>query len=200
MKSYYLHFIRHGETRGNAEGRYIGRTDLPIMLESAEELRALSLDGVYPDIDMLYSSPLKRALQSANVIYPGQPLKLVDAFAEYDFGVFEGKTAAEIADDPAFKAWAAGKADGVPGGESNSAFTARVCEGLREVVLDMSDNGYSHAAVILHGGVIMRLFSAAALPRRRAPEWRCDPGRGFTARVTPSLYARSGVIEVVGAI
>lgn len=197
MKSYYLHFIRHGETAGNAEGRYIGRTDLPLTLESARQLRNYAEQGLYPDVDIVYTSPLTRCLQTANVIYPGQPLKVVENFIEYDFGVFENKTAAEVADNPDFKAWAAGKVSGVPEGETGEAFTARICEGLQQVVYDMAQQQYIHAGVILHGGIIMRLFAVCALPQRPMVEWRTEAGRGFTARITPSLFARSGVIEII---
>lgn len=200
MKSYYLHFIRHGETRGNAEGRYIGRTDLPLTYESAKQLREHAEKGLYPNVDMLYTSPLSRCLQTANILYPGVELKVVENFTEYNFGVFENKTAAEVADDPNFQAWAAGKASGVPEGETGEAFTARICEGLQQVVYDMANENYVHAGIILHGGIIMRLFAVCALPQRPMMEWRADAGRGFTARITPSLFARSGVIEVIGDI
>lgn len=200
MKSYYLHFIRHGETKGNAEGKYIGKTDLPITYDSALSVKKLADAGIYPDVDIIYSSPLIRCLQTANIIYPGQDLKIVDNLKEYDFGVFEGKTAAEIADDPDFKAWTSGKASGVPDGETSEQFTARICEGLNQIIYDMSDNGYTHAAVILHGGVIMRLFSVCALPQRPMVEWRTAAGHGFTARITPSLFAKSGVIEITEEI
>lgn len=196
MKSYYLHFIRHGETTGNAEGRYIGRTDLPITYESATQLKSFADRGIYPDVDIIYSSPLTRCLQTANILYPGQELKIVDNFTEYNFGIFENKTAAEVADNADFQAWTSGKVSGVPEGETGEEFTARICEGLQQVVYDMSENNYTHAAVILHGGIIMRLFAVCALPQRPMVEWRSASGRGFTARITPSLFARSGVIEI----
>lgn len=200
MKSYYLHFIRHGETTGNAEGRYIGRTDLPLTYASAKQLKTYAEKGLYPDVDILYSSPLLRCLQTANVIFPGLELKVVENFTEYDFGIFENKTAAEVADNPDFQAWAAGKVSGVPGGETGEAFTARICEGLQQVVYDMAENNYTHAGIILHGGILMRLFAVCALPQRPMVEWRTEAGRGFTARVTPSLFARSGVIEITEEI
>ncbi len=197
MKSYYLHFIRHGETTGNAEGRYIGRTDLPITYDSALQLKEFADQGIYPDVDIIYSSPLCRCLQTANILYPGQELKVVDNFTEYDFGIFENKTAAEVAENPDFKAWTAGKVSGVPQGETSEEFTVRITEGLQQIVFDMSQNNYTHAAIILHGGIIMRLFAICALPQQPMVEWRTAAGRGFTARITPSLFARSGVIEII---
>ena len=196
MKSYYLHFIRHGETAGNSEGRYIGRTDLPITHDSAIAIKEYADSGVYPDVDIIYSSPLSRCLQTANIIYPGQELKVVENFNEYNFGIFENKTAAEVADNPDFKAWTSGKVSGVPQGETTEEFTARISEGLQQIVFDMSENNYTHAAIILHGGIIMRLFAICALPQRPMLEWHTAAGRGFTARITPSLFARSGVIEI----
>ena len=56
------------------------------------------------------------------------------------------------------------------------------------------------ATAVMHGGVMMTLFSLCALPRRRAVEWTSDAGQGYTALITPSLYGRSGVIEIIDTI
>jgi alpha-ribazole phosphatase len=64
----------------------------------------------------------------------------------------------------------------------------------------MMNENVSEAAVLCHGGVMMTLFSATALPRKRTVEWTCDSGLGYTARITPSLYLKSGVIEIVNTI
>ena len=56
------------------------------------------------------------------------------------------------------------------------------------------------AAIVMHGGAIMTLLSVAALPRMKMSEWECGNGRGYTIKITPSLYQRSGILEVVGEI
>ena len=54
--------------------------------------------------------------------------------------------------------------------------------------------------VIMHGGAIMMLLGVSAVPRHKPVEWTADNGRGYSVRVTPSLYHKSGVIEVYGIV
>ncbi len=201
MKTLKIHLIRHGATDANYKGQYIGcKTDLPLSPEGLNELRMMKDDIEYPDIERLYSSPLLRAKQSGAVLYPEVPMFLVENLKEYDFGEFEGKTAAELDLNPNFKAWASGKLSCPDGGEDNADFVKRLCVGLNEIVVDMLNNGIENAGVIMHGGAIMMLLSACAVPQRRSVEWSCEAGQGYSLLVTPSLYHKSGIVEVYGII
>ena len=201
MKTYKIHLIRHGATDANVLGRYIGsRTDLPLSPEGVRELQLLKEDISYPAVERLYSSPLLRCRQTGALLFPGRELFPVENMLEYDFGEFEGKTGAELEGNPAFASWAAGVTAAPPGGEDNGEFIKRVCLGLNEIVLDMMNDGLSESAVIMHGGAIMMLLSATALPRHSPTEWTSENGRGYSVRVTPSLYHSSGVIEVYDVI
>lgn len=200
MKTLTLYFFRHGETAANTEGRYIGTTDEPITMQSADMLEKFQKDGVYPSIEALYASPLKRCLQSGILMYPGYNAIPVPNLAEYNFGDFENKTGIELENNEEYKAWIAGKLPAPPNGETGKDFTVRLCVGLRQIVEDMMKNDLRTAAVITHGGVIMTLFDATALPRREKFSWMTDPGRGFAVRITPSLYHSNGIIEVTDII
>lgn len=198
MKSLTLHLIRHGQTAANSEGRFIGTTDLALTMEGADALEKLANDGIYPPIGALYSSPLRRCLQTGILIYPDQNAIPVPNLAEFNFGDFEGKSGAELEDNPDYKAWISGKAE-VPNGESNKDFAVRVCIGLRQIVEDMLSHQITNAAVVTHGGVIMTLLDACALPRKQKFEWMSESGHGYTIKITPSLFHSSGVIEVIDA-
>ncbi len=201
MRSITVHLIRHGKTVANSEGLYIGKTDVALTLEGAEELETLAGQGIYPTVEQVYSSPLRRCLQTAVMIYPGCPAAAVEELGEYNFGEFEGKSGKELDDNADYLAWIAGKLPIPPGGnETNRDFAVRVCVGFRRVVEDMLHAGLQTSAVITHGGVIMTLLDACALPRKKKFEWLCDSGRGYTVRITPSLYHSSGVIEVIDVI
>jgi alpha-ribazole phosphatase len=52
----------------------------------------------------------------------------------------------------------------------------------------------------MHGGAIMMLLSATAVPRRQTVEWTSENGKGYSVLVTPSLYHSSGIIEVYDII
>ncbi len=197
MKTLTIHLIRHGATIANTAGQYIGITDLPLTMESADELEQFQRDNLYPAVQQVYAGPLKRCTQTSILIYPDNAVLPVPNLTEYNFGDFEGKTGAELEDDADYKAWIGGKLPAPPNGETTKDFTVRVCVGFRQVVEDMLSHNFTTGAVITHGGVIMTLLDSSAVPRRQKFQWMCDCGRGFTVKVTPSLYHSSGIIEVI---
>lgn len=201
MKTLKIHLIRHGATDANYDGRYIGcKTDLPLAPEGLNELRMLKDDIDYPEIERLYSSPMLRCRQTGAVLYPDFEPVTVEELKEYDFGSFENKTAAELESNPNFIPWTSGRLSAPPGGEDNSEFIKRICVGFNKIVLDMIESGLTESAVIMHGGAIMMLLGVSAVPRSKPVEWTADNGRGYSVRVTPSLYHKSGVIEVYGIV
>lgn len=201
MRTLKIHLIRHGATDANYDGRYIGcKTDLPLAPEGLNELRLLKDDIDYPEIERLYSSPMLRCRQTGAVLYPDFEPVMVEELKEYDFGSFENKTAAELESNPNFIPWTSGRLSAPPGGEDNSEFIKRICVGFNKIVLDMIEGGLTESAVIMHGGAIMMLLCVSAVPRHKPVEWTADNGRGYSVRVTPSLYHKSGVIEVYGIV
>lgn len=201
MRTLKIHLIRHGATDANYDGRYIGcKTDLPLAPEGLNELRMLKDDIDYPEIERLYSSPMLRCRQTGAVLYPDFEPVMVKELKEYDFGSFENKTAAELESNPNFIPWTSGRLSAPPGGEDNSEFIKRICVGFNKIVLDMIEGGLTESAVIMHGGAIMMLLGVSAVPRSKPVEWTADNGRGYSVRVTPSLYHKSGVIEVYGIV
>lgn len=200
MKTYKLHLIRHGMTDGNIKGQYIGRTELPVTPEGVAELIKLKENLQYPEVQKIYSSPMLRCRQTAKIIYPEREILIVPDLIEYNFGEFEGKTANELELLPEYIEWTSGKRPSPPGGEDNTEFTKRICVAINTIVRDMMDNDITDAAVFMHGGTIMTFLAAAALPRQSLLQWTTDNGRGYTVMVTPSLYQRSGIVEVVDYI
>lgn len=200
MRTYKLHLIRHGMTEGNENGQYIGHTDLKITTNGIIELEKLKNEGVYPKCDLVFSSPLSRAVDTAKIIYPEKEVLINHNFKEIDFGEFEGKTPDELKDRQDYADWLAGKLPSAPGGESAVDFAARLCTGVGETVKYMMSHDCYSASIVMHGGAIMTLLAVAALPRQKMSEWACGNGRGYTIRITPSLYHSSGILEVVGEI
>ncbi len=201
MKTLKIHLIRHGSTDANILGQYIGsKTDLPLSPEGLSELRLLKESIEYPEIELLYSSPMLRCRQTAALLFPDKAVIAVENLTEYDFGDFEGKTAAELEAHPDFFEWTSGKLSKTPNGEENSDFIKRLCIGLNQIVLDMLEKGVSESAVIMHGGAIMMLLAATAVPRHSPVEYTADCGRGYSLLITPSLYHKSGIVELYDII
>lgn len=202
MKSYTIHLIRHGVTEGNLQGRYVGRTDLPLAAEGIAQLEKLKKSNPYPKAQVYYCSPLKRCIQTLNILYPGVEPVIVDDFRECDFGDWEGKTAEELAkEDSSFAEWmAGGKAMSPPNGENGGAFMYRVCAAFEKVVEDMLRSGTTDAVIIAHGGTIMSILSTYGLPRANFYDWLTESGCGYSLRITPGLWMRSMVAEVYATI
>lgn len=201
MRTLKIHLIRHGATDANIRGQYIGcKTDMPLSPEGLNELRLLKENMDYPQIERVYSSPMLRCKQTAAVLYPDNNVISVENLKEYDFGIFEGKTAAELEGNPYFAPWTSGKLSAPPEGEENTDFIKRLCIGLNQIVIDMLDNDLSEAAVIMHGGAIMMLLGATAVPQHKPVEWTADNGRGYSILITPSLYHKSGIVEAYDII
>ena len=201
MKTYKIHLIRHGMTDANIDGRYIGcKTDLPLSPEGVRELKDLRENLEYPDIEALYTSPMLRCKQTASVIYPGFEPISVDELTEYDFGIFENKTASELEILPEYLEWTSGKISATPDGEDTNDFIKRIALGINMIVRDMMEKDITNAGVIMHGGAIMMFLATCAVPRKRSIEWTSDNGRGYSIMVTPSLYHSSGIVEVYDII
>ena len=201
MRTLKIPLIRHGATDANIRGQYIGcKTDMPLSPEGLNELRLLKENMDYPQIERVYSSPMLRCKQTAAVLYPDNNVISVENLKEYDFGIFEGKTAAELEGNPYFAPWTSGKLSAPPEGEENTDFIKRLCIGLNQIVIDMLDNDLSEAAVIMHGGAIMMLLGATAVPQHKPVEWTADNGRGYSILITPSLYHKSGIVEAYDII
>lgn len=67
MITYKLHLIRHGQTEGNQKGLFVGRTDMPVSEEGFDELSRLRDTYEYPRVGAVYTSPLRRCIQTAGV-------------------------------------------------------------------------------------------------------------------------------------
>lgn len=88
-----VYLLRHGETTFNADGnKYCGRTDAeltPKGIRQAEEVAALLADIKF---DCVYSSPLKRAYETAKIASGNKEVIKDERLIEMDFGRWEGKT------------------------------------------------------------------------------------------------------------
>ncbi len=199
LKTAQIHLIRHA-AEGNEDGRYIGQTDLPATDEGLRQIDDLKEEyGGYPDVEAVFSSPLKRCLQTAKRIYPDKAPIVMQELAEYDFGEFEGKTADELKDLDTFKTWLAGTEPEtpVPFGESQVDFNRRICTAFGRIIQGILQSGVRSAAVVTHGGVIMALMAAFAIPEAPMHEWLTPNGCGYTLRIDPFLWSHTGKLEAI---
>ena len=199
MKNYYIYLIRHGITEGNLEGRYIGQTDLSLCPEGAKIIEQYAADEMYPEVDKVYSSPLARCLETAEIIYPEHKLMIVDELCEMNFGDFENKTQKQLKDLKEYADWIRGGADACPpNGEKFGDFTLRCIDGLDTVFSDMMRREIQSAAVITHAGVITNLLAGFGLPKGRPADFLCEPGKGFEISLNTFLWQKGPSFEITG--
>ncbi len=172
-----VYLIRHGETAWNRKSRYLGRTDLPLSPEGKAKLaKAPFTPGT------VYTSPLRRAGETAAILFPGAEQIPVPGLAEMDFGVFEGRSYREMEHDPDYRAWVEGGCLGkCPGGEDKAGFCNRVCGAFAELMGEALARGDGELVIVAHGGSLMAVMEQYALPHKGYFDWHCPPGGGFLA-------------------
>jgi broad specificity phosphatase PhoE len=148
-----LVLIRHAEPEASVRGRVYGALDVGLSergLRDAEKL-ASTVRGL--DLDAVYASPLRRAIETATPLARerGLELTLHEGLREVDFGELEGRTYEEIGEDHAdlFRVWATSpSAIRFPGGEDYVGLKARVLTAVEEI-----RERTTSAAIVAHGGV-----------------------------------------------
>lgn len=201
MKSYYIYFYRNGLTDSNLEGKYIGHTDVELSEDGVKQIRQMKEDYDYPYVEAVFTSPLKRCVKTAELIFPDKQAIVINDLIEYNFGEYEGRTAEELKENELFARWLSGEA-GVepPFGESNEAFANRVANCFIKIVDGLLKTGTTKAAIITHGGVIMYLLSAFGIPEAEMHEWLMPGGCGYAVRITPGIWTRGRKFEVIAEV
>ena len=163
--------IRHGETAWNVGGRVQGHLDIDLNDKGRWQAQQAAQALAGEPIQALYASDLWRtydtALSIANAT--GLTIQTDEGLRERCFGVFEGKTFAEVEalwPDQAFS-WRKRVPDFAPeGGESLLTFRERV---LHTVSTLAAQNTGNQIAIVSHGGVMDVLYRAATRQDLQAP-------------------------------
>ena len=157
-----LLLVRHGETDWNAERRWQGHADVP--LNDAGRVQAGRSPRSLPSaqIDVIYSSDLARARETAEIAARRLRLEVVvdSSLREIDVGSRQGRTWLEIDDGPAWD------------GESPSAHAERVVTALTRIAATHA----GRVLVVTHGGSIRRVHEHLELESPALPNcavWAC---------------------------
>ncbi len=163
--------IRHGETAWNVDTRIQGQLDIPLNETGRWQASRMAQALADRPIRAIYASDLLRARETAQVLAQAVDLPVLDApgLREREFGIFEGKTFAEIAArwpeeslrwrkrDPGFAP---------DGGESLLQFRQRVTEAAQALA---ERHVGELIALVSHGGVMDVLYRAATRQDLQAP-------------------------------
>ena len=198
MKSYIIYLIRHGKCTNDEDVVYYGKTDVSLTEEGKELLRERRAEEEYPDVDVIYTSPMKRCTETLDILYPDREYITVENLKECDFGDFDGKSSNELMENEDFHEWLRGKTP--PNGETTQDFVKRSVVAFAQIVEDIMKRGEQRAVVCTHGGNIMGILSVCGIPEAPFSNWTCDNGGGYTLRITPSIWMRGYKAEVIEKI
>ena len=171
-----LTLIRHGKTAANYEARYIGSTDEGLSIGAGKELEALR--GRFKAQDMIFSSPMKRCLQSTDIVFNESNPVVINELREMNFGDFEYKNYKDLKDDRRYQAWIdSGGTKGFPNGETRDEFIERTMKGFYEIISRAMSDGMHNIAAVVHGGTIMAILST--LTKKDYFDFRCECAHGY---------------------
>lgn len=153
-----IYVIRHGLTELNKQKKVNGQIDEPLAPEGIEQAKTAT--SLIPEsIKHIYSSPLIRAVQTAEIVNSklNHPITIVDAFTEIHMGTLAGKSWEEMESGLELKKkHRTVQFDYKPfGGESASEVKKRVLKFLKRLKNKHKDN---EVLIVTHGGIIRLLY------------------------------------------
>jgi probable phosphoglycerate mutase len=172
-----LILARHGETDWNRDGIWQGHGDPPLNDVGRGQARELAERLARIEIDALYSSDLRRAYETAEIVAHAKGLEITadPDLREIDIGAWSGLTRAEI--EQRFPGMVR------DGGETNEAFNARALDTVRRIA---TAHAGRRVLVITHGGVV-RALDRHVLDEPRAVLGNCETA---SFRYEDAVFAR----------
>jgi probable phosphoglycerate mutase len=167
--------LRHGETERSITRRHTGRTDIPLTEEGRRQAKRLGARLAREQFSLVLASPLKRAQETARLAGFGDEAEPDADLMEWDYGAYDGLTAADIREErPGWTPWEGG----FPGGETLDDLTVRADRVLARIRPVEGD-----VALFAHGH-ILRVIAARWLEQ--------------TAMMGSRYYLATGTLSVLG--
>lgn len=151
-----LLIVRHPETEANVTGRFVGQGESAYTALGRRQARRLPHKIARFAPDVLWSSPLLRALvvaQRAQRVC-GVPLTVDERLTELDFGVAHGLTWEEIAESGIAFNYRSAEEPVAPGGESRNELLLRV-----SAVIDEATSAGGRHVFVCHAGVMRAVLA-----------------------------------------
>ncbi len=169
-----INFIRHGETEGNRLKKYIGKTDE----ELSESGKIILKETSYPECEFLFTSPMRRCIQTCEIIYPNKKYEIHEDLRECDFGDFEGKNYIMLNGNEDYQKWIdSGGKNPFPNGESPEEFKERSIFEFMEITNKTSDSDV--ISFVVHGGTIMSVMERFSDEHKSYYDYHVENGHGY---------------------
>lgn len=134
-----LFIVRHGQTAWNKEKVFRGRVDIPLNEQGFKEAEAVAEALKHEKIAFIYSSPLSRAVQTAQPTAKMNGVEIVklDGITDMNFGVWEGRRLEDVEkeDTERYRLWVEKPHELViPKGETLTQVQTRALNAVKEIV------------------------------------------------------------------
>lgn len=129
-----FYFVRHGQTDYNKDNKIMGQIDIPLNEVGLEQAQTVAKSIARLEISHIISSPLKRALQTSEIIAStiNKPFIVIDELMQNHLGIWEGRSKEEFLNETGienlFEHWKMG--GDIEGAESWINFVSRISVGL----------------------------------------------------------------------
>lgn len=172
-----LILVRHGRTSANAQGLLQGRLDLDLdEVGRRQAARVASAIRARGPVDLVVSSPLNRALQTADAF--GGADVVDDRWLELAYGIYEGQPFTSVPDE-VWRAWRADLAFAPEGAESLGAIDARV----RDALADLVERASTGTVVVVSHVSPIKASVAWALGATSSIAWNCHLDHAAVCRI-----------------
>jgi broad specificity phosphatase PhoE len=199
-----LLLIRHAQSQGNFEGRLQGRKEFPLTELGESQASALAERLCSVPLAAVYSSPIRRALDTAAKVAGALGTKVLEEprVQEYDFGdLLSGLTWPEIRERQPDIAEALVSNDSqfprYPGEEGRKAFRDRVCAALDDIV-DRHRESEAVAVVAHAGPIAVYLLEALGRQYSRPVPFRIDNASITTVELAAQVTPFQPPVVVIG--
>lgn len=156
-----VYLLRHGHVDNGSEKRYLGRTDIPLDTVGIEQAKAVREYFKTISIDAVFTSPLKRCMQTTEIVCEDKSLhyETVEAFYEINMGDWENVPMAQI--KSAYPELYAQRGEDIeyftpPHGESFHDLSARVRYAFNAIMNHANGN----ILIVAHAGVNRAILTA----------------------------------------
>lgn len=158
-----IYLVRHGETAWNAEARIQGHLDVELNETGIKQAEMVAEHLKNLKFDAIYSSDLKRALDTAKIItkYHETPILVTEALRETYLGDWQGMTISEIegSESELLAMWYADSVKNRPPGGENLEDLMKRVTGFLEGIIDTYPDG--KLLIVAHGGSIRAIICNA---------------------------------------
>ena len=143
--------VRHGATEWSESGKHTSHTDVPLTEEGRRVARALRPRLAGREFALVLTSPRSRARETCELAGLGDRAEVDEDLVEFDYGIYEGRTTAEIRQErPGWDVWF----DDSPGGETPDAVGRRA-----DRVIERALRAGGDVALFAHGHLLRVLGS-----------------------------------------